>query len=191
MRKGATWNSSVHSSRKLETACSIAGDSCWKFLYEDFVMFRCRSDDRLIDQNGDSTSDNKTLLHDTYAKEPSLGSQKISATTLPLTSAFSTPPVSNTFDYYVVYSWARNLQNTEQHQRWTEGKDNDSIYLFKQGEHQKDFEEIPKLSGCYGWGQRRFLWINSVYSISRYFNVIFGKYIWFSGCQCYFHFCVI
>ena len=37
-----------------------------------------------------------------------------------------------------------------QHQRWTENKDNSSIYQFKQGDSRKDLQEIPKSSGGCG-----------------------------------------
>ena len=50
-----------------------------------------------------------------------------------------------------------------QHQKWTEGKDNGNIYQFKQGDHQKCFQEIPKSSGGHGWSQWQFLWINLIY----------------------------
>ena len=35
-------------------------------------------------------------------------------------------------------------KNFEQHQRWTEGKDDDSIFQFKQRERRKDLQEIVK-----------------------------------------------
>ena len=38
---------------------------------------------------------------------------------------------------------------------------------------------------------KRFLWINLIYSISRYFHVILVNIYDKMGCQSYFHFCII
>ena len=56
----------------------------------------------------------------------------------------------NPLDYYM-RGWARDPQNSVQYQRGTEGKDNDSIYQFKEGDRQKGLQEIPKLFGVSGW----------------------------------------
>ena len=40
----------------------------------------------------------------------------------------------------------RDQQNPVPYQRWTEGKNNGSIYQFKQGERQKGSREILKMS---------------------------------------------
>ena len=42
------------------------------------------------------------------------------------------------------HSWVRDQRNSVQHQRWTQDKDNGSIY---QEYHQKGLQEIPKSSG--------------------------------------------
>ena len=62
--------------------------------------------------------------------------------------------------------WARDQQNSEQHQKWTKSKINVSIYQFKQGALGKGLKEVPNLSGCRGWSQLQFIWINLIYTIS-------------------------
>ena len=61
-------------------------------------------------------------------------------------------------DYCVKCGWARDQQNSLQHQRWTKDKDNGRIYLFKWREHQKDLREILKLSVGHSWSQYLFRW---------------------------------
>ena len=39
--------------------------------------------------------------------------------------------------FYEGHGWAREQQNSAQQQRWTEGKDNGSIYQFQLGDHRK------------------------------------------------------
>ena len=68
-----------------------------------------------------------------------------------------------------MYGLAWHQQNSLQHPRWAEGKDNDSINQSKSGDHQKDLQEIPKSYGGRGW---RFLGIKFINSILRYFHVI-------------------
>ena len=60
----------------------------------------------------------------------------------------------------------------------TDDRDVMSLFMFLHGltlnvdAYIKFLEEIPKSSGGSGWNQWRFLWINSIYSISIYFQVI-------------------
>ena len=61
------------------------------------------------------------------ARVPRLESQKLSATVSLLTSGPLTSQITILW-IIVCRSWARDQQNPAQHQRWTEGKDKDSIY---------------------------------------------------------------
>ena len=87
-------------------------------------------------------------------------------------------PGGNLLDYYVWGAFELEIKKTskkkkqnktKQRQRWTEGKDNNSIYQFKQGEN---LQEIMKSSGDRVWNQWQFYWINLIYSICTYFHVI-------------------
>ena len=57
-----------------------------------------------------------------------LAASKISVTTSPPTSGHLAPQIAILFNYCVRRSLARDQWNSGQHQRWTEGKDNSSIY---------------------------------------------------------------
>ena len=73
-------------------------------------------------------------------------------------------PDCNLFDYCVRCCWVRDQQNSVQHHRWTENKDNGTVEQFKQGDYQKALQEIPVICGY-------LFWINLIYSISRDFHV--------------------
>ena len=53
---------------------------------------------------------------------------------------------------------------------------------------KKSLQEIPKSSGDHGRTRWRFLWINLIYSISRYFHMILVYISDKLRRQCYFHF---
>ena len=55
------------------------------------------------------------------------------------------PPKS--LDYHLWDSVEQETNKIVQNQRWTEGKDNDSIYQFKQVDRWKGLQEIPNSSG--------------------------------------------
>ena len=73
----------------------------------------------------DLASGNKILRQATQSGQPLLGCEKIFANTSPLTSGCTTPKIA--ISLIIVYE-ARDQQNSVEHQRWTEGKDNDSIF---------------------------------------------------------------
>ena len=62
-------------------------------------------------------------------------------------------PNYNPLDYDVWGLVERDPQNSVQDKRWTQGKENGSIYQFQQGDRQKGLREIPKYSGSRGWSQ--------------------------------------
>ena len=67
------------------------------------------------------------LCHATQAREPSVGWEKISAsTTSSLTFSCLIPQIA--IPFIIMYGWVRGQQNSAQHQWWTEGKDKNSIY---------------------------------------------------------------
>ena len=120
----------------------------------------------------------------------SVGCQKISAKTW-LNIWPPNSPDCNPLDYCVGCGWPRDQQNSVLHQRWTEDKDNGSILQFKEGDRRKSLQKTPKSSGGCGWSWQRFLWINFICSIPRYFHAIFVNISDKLSYQCYFHFCVI
>ena len=109
------------------------------------------------------------ILYHTTSAEHSVGHEKISATT---SSGRQSPQIAVTL---IILSCAAERETTMQHQRWTEGKDNNSILQFKQGVRWRapPPQEIPKSPRVRDWIQWRYLWINLVYSISRGFLAIF------------------
>ena len=93
----------------------------------------------------------------------------------------------NHLDYHV---WSVVEQETNKIPCNTKGKNNSSINQFKQGDHQKGFQEISKSSWDYGWSLWWFLYINFINSISSYVHVILVNISDKMSCQCYFHFCI-
>ena len=115
----------------------------------------------------------------------SLGCVKISVITSLQSSGHHSPWL-----LYVGRGLVRNHEKPIQHQRWTEGKDNGSIYQFKQGNRRKVLQKIWKSSDGCGWIQWHFLGINLINRISRYFQVILVNISYKIWCQCYFPFYV-
>ena len=68
---------------------------------------------------------------------------------------------------------------------------NELTYYLQQGDPQKGLKEIPKTTEGRGWSSWRFLWINSIDSILRYFHLILVNKFDKMRCHCNFHFWVI
>ena len=83
----------------------------------------------------ESTSNNITPHYATQVKEPSIGCEKISATSSPLTSGHLTPQFTI---LCVRHSWARDEKNSTQEEKW--------IVKAKiiAADYQKGLQEIPK-----------------------------------------------
>ena len=135
-------------------------------------------------------SGNRTLYHATLA-EPSLSCLKISSITPPNIWPSNSSDLLSHQWLCVGSIWVRYWQNSLLDQKGSEGKNNSSIYQFKQGDGWKSLQEIPKLSGGCGWSYWLFLWINFIWSIWRYFHVILVNLSDPVKCQCYFHYCII
>ena len=92
----------------------------------------------------DPISGKRALHHVTQAKEPSVGCKKFSATTSPLTSPKIAIPL--------IIMWGAWLSERPTKlyailkMNWKQK--NGSIYQFKQGDHLKSLQEIPKSSGA-------------------------------------------
>ena len=94
----------------------------------------------------DPTSDCRTLRYTVQSRKPILDCEKSSS---PLTFSKLSRLQSSRF-LCVGWNWVRGKQNFLQHQRWTGGKDDGSIYQFKQGERRKSWRGISKLSVGHG-----------------------------------------
>ena len=91
---------------------------------------------------------------------------------------------------FVGCNWAKNQQTPFITKDELKAKINGSIYQFKQGDPRKDLQEIPKSCWCRSWSQWRFLWINLIYIISRYFRVILANIPDKVRCHGHFNFCI-
>ena len=100
----------------------------------------------------------------TPAGETSLRWEKMSTTTLSLTSGRPTPQcVISLIIIYTRCCWKRDQQNSVKHKRWSKDEENGSIYQFKQRQCRKDLQEISKLLGSCSWSQWRFVCIKLIY----------------------------
>ena len=71
--------------------------------------------------------------------------------------------LQNFFDYYMFDVFEEVANKTIEHQRLTEGKNNSSIWQFKQVDSRKSLHEILKSTGVRGWSQSQFLCTNLIF----------------------------